>query len=340
MNDRTPPGQTWPPVDPSHDRRHLLPAEPLARESLVFMLQLPEHDVACFVYTWVSGLGKAGSAFVVYGPAIGAPLVEIHDGIDVPASAGFDDWRVGEVHVRHGRPFETAEVRAAAAGRAALDYRFEAVHPAYAYGSHPDGCPGWVADNRIEQSGKVSGTLTLDGKSIPFETMGHRDHSWGTRNWLFSQHWKWLEAQAGPDRAVHFWQLHALGRTMLRGYVLRDGETCEVDAVDFRFEHDAQLVPTRIHVVVQDKLGRETVVTGDTFATYPFAVSPGVMMHENSMRIAIDGVPGVGHVETFWPAAYLDHVTQSDLSAGSPITRGLPDAEGLHERTHDERTQP
>ncbi|EPZ16232.1 hypothetical protein M622_13470 [Thauera terpenica 58Eu] len=311
-------------IDPVHDSRHQLRADALARESLVFMLQLPEQNLACFVYTWVNGLGKAGSAFVVYGPGVGEPVVDMCDGIDVPASAGFDDWGVGRVRVRHGRPFQDAHVRVVAGGRAELDYRFEAVHPAYAYGGHRDGCPGWVAEDRIEQSGKVSGVLTLDGKQIPFETMGHRDHSWGTRDWFFSQHWKWLEAQAGQDLVVHFWQVEALGRTVLRGYVQRDGHLAEVETVDVSFDHDERLAHTAVRALVRDELGRSTEVLGRTFALYPFVVSPMVMLNEGSMAVTIDGQPGVGHVEMCWPIDYLRHIAGFDLSAGSPVTRGLP----------------
>ncbi|TVO63574.1 DUF7064 domain-containing protein [Denitromonas ohlonensis] len=311
-------------IDPLHDSRHVLKADPLARESLVFMLQLPEHDLAAFVYTWVSGLGKAGSAFVVYGPAIGEVIADFCDGVYVPVDAGFNDWTVGKVRVRHGRPFEDAVVEVGAGGRASLEYAFEAVHPAYSYGSHADGCPGWVADDRIEQSGRVRGVLTLDGRRIPFDTMGHRDHSWGTRDWFFSQHWKWLEAQAGPDLVVHFWEVEAAGRTVLRGYVLRDGRMAEVTGVDVKFEHDAQLTHTAVIANVQDDLGRTTQVVGKTYAMYPFVVSPEMTLNEASMSVTIEGRAGVGHVEMAWPTAYLAHVASRDISSGSAVIRGLP----------------
>lgn len=313
-------------LDPVHDSRHRLRADALARESLVFMLQLPESGLAVFVYTWVNGLGKAGSAFVVYGPEVGETVTDLIDGAPVSDEQGFDDWQVGKVSVRHGKPFESAQVIVAPGGRASLDYRFEAVHPAYNYGSHRDGCPGWVADDRIEQSGRVTGVLTLDGREIPFDTMGHRDHSWGTRDWYFSQHWKWLEAQSGPDLVVHFWEVEALGRKVLRGYVLRDGEMAEVNGVDMSFEHDARLAHTAVFADVRDELGRSTRVEGRTFALYPFVVSPQVMLNEGSMSVTIDGKPGVGHVEMCWPSAYLEHVCTRDISAGSPVIRGLPSA--------------
>jgi len=313
-----------PPLAAAHDARHRLRADALARESLVFMLQLPESGLAAFVYTWVNGLGKAGSAFVVYGSEVGEAVTDFIDGEPVGEEQGFDDWQVGKVTVRHGKPFETAEVIVAPGGRASLEYRFEAVHPPYNYGSHRDGCPGWVADDRIEQSGRVTGVLTLDGRAIPFERWSNRDHSRGTRDWYFSQHWKWLEAQAGPDLVVHFWEVEALGRKVLRGYVLRDGLMAEVTGVDVRFEHDARLAHTAVVADVRDELGRSTLVEGRTFALYPFVVSPQVTLNEGSMSMTIDGAPGVGHVEMCWPSAYLEHVCARDISPGSPVIRGLP----------------
>ncbi|NMG56041.1 DUF7064 domain-containing protein [Aromatoleum aromaticum] len=311
-------------LDLAHDARHRLRSDALARESLVFMLQLPESGLAAFVYTWANGLGKAGSAFVVYGPEVGEVVTDFIDGAPVSDEQGFDDWQVGKITVRHGKPFETADVIVAPGGRASLEYCFEAVHPPYNYGSHRDGCPGWVADDRIEQSGRVTGVLTLDGREIPFDTMGHRDHSWGTRDWYFSQHWKWLEAQSGPDLVVHFWEVEALGRKVLRGYVLRDGLMAEVTGVDVSFEHDARLAHTAVFADVRDELGRSVRVEGRTFALYPFVVNPQVMLNEGSMSVTIDDKPGVGHVEMCWLSAYLDHVCARDISPGSPVIRGLP----------------
>ena len=295
-------------LDRVHDARHCLREAKLARESLVFMLQLPAERVAGFVYTWVNAESKAGSAFCVYGPAVGDNgIFEAVDGIAVPKDQGFDDWRVGGAHVRHGEPFKVADVTFRGE-RASLEYHFEAAHPPYAYGSHRAGCPSWIADDRIEQSGRVRGVLRLGSREIPFDTMGHRDHSWGTRDWGISQHWKWLEAQAGPDLVVHFFEIQALGRSTLLGYVFRDGRMSEVTAVDVKFEHDGQLRHRKIEAIVRDDAGRETTVRGTTFALYPFKVSPLVTLNEGSMTVEIDGAPGVGHVEMCWPANYLEYV--------------------------------
>jgi len=313
MNKPTAPLNTLPrpkfSLDPCHDNRHILRDDPNARESLVFMLQLPEHNIAAFVYTWVNNQHKAGAALCVYGPGVGAaPIFEVVDNIPVPADQGFDQWRVGNVHVVHGAALQSADVNYVS-DTVNLQYHFDATHPAYNYGSHAEGCPNWLADDRFEQSGQVTGTLTLGDRKIPFATMGHRDHSWGTRDWGVAQHWKWLEAQTGPETSVHFYEIGALGRTQLRGYVQRDGHIAEVTAVDVSFRHDDLLRHTEITANVTDELGRTTRVTGKTFALFEFKVSPLATLNEGSMSVEIDGVSGVGHVEMCWPNAYLDYLT-------------------------------
>src|SRR3546814_10821374 len=82
---------------------------------------------------------------------------------------------------------------------ASVDFRFEAFHPPYAYSTHAGGCPPYAADDRIEQSGRITGTLRIGDRVIDIRTMGHRDHSWGTRDWGALHFYRWLQSQAGED---------------------------------------------------------------------------------------------------------------------------------------------
>jgi hypothetical protein len=299
-------------LNPKHDARHQLGNVAHARESLVFMLQLPEDNVAAFIYTWVSGDGKAGAALSVYGKSVGSePIFEACDGIPVAAEMTFDDWRVGDVHVHHGKPLEIADVTYA--GKAAsIDYHFEAMHPAYNYGSSPEGCPPWMAADRFEQSGRVRGTLRIGERVIPFDTFGHRDHSWGTRDWGQVQQSKWLEAQTGPDVALNVFQYAAVNRTGFMGYVQKEGRIAEVTGVHFEFNLDESFYHASIDVVIEDAAGRKTTVRGTTFALFEFKVSPLYTLNEGSLAVEIDGKKGVGHLEMGWPKAYLDYLRQQN----------------------------
>jgi hypothetical protein len=306
------PNRPVPELDPIHDARHLLADTPLARESIPYVFALPEEKIGALVYTWVNKAGIAGAVFVVFGPGVGGePVVVKYDDVQVPASQNFDNWHVGGFHLKQDLKLKTAQIRADGE-RASLECRFEALHPAYAYGFHPEGCPRYAANNRLEQAGRISGVLRLGDRRISFATTGARDHSWGTRDWLAAQHWKWLHAQAG-EVCVHAWQINAHGRIDLRGYVFREGRMAEVTAVETDFEVDAQFRQTSIDSLVHDSAGRVTRVTGNYFAVFPLLPGPETTLHEGAMECQIDGRPGVGWTEFQWPTDYLHHIRTTEL---------------------------
>lgn len=296
-----------PELDPVHDGRHQLRDIPLERESIPYIISLPEHGLATAIYTWVNKDHQAGALFGVLGPAVqGTPIFEAVDGIAVGADRDFDDWRVGPVHLSQDLRMRSSRLRATSA-RAQLDVTFEALHPAYAYGFHPDGCPAYAATNRIEQAGRVRGTLTVDGKTHAVDTTGARDHSWGTRDWNLPQHWKWLHAQSG-ETCVHFWQIQVEGRIDLRGFVQRDGLMAEVSAVDVDFEFDDMAQQKRMDATVRDTAGRSTRVRGEYFAHFPVIPIPACTLLEGAMRGEIDGRTATGWTEFMWPTAYLEYL--------------------------------
>lgn len=296
--------------DPKEDGRHVLRQDPVARESIPYMVVLPEHRLTAFVYTWVGVDSKAGAACCVFGPGIGPqPVFEKTDGIEVPRTMDFDRWEVAGIRLCQDKPLETAHV-AYRGKRVSLDLQFRGFHPAYGYAGHPRGCPREIADDRFEQSGLVKGILTVDGREIPFDTTGHRDHSWGTRDWSAIQHWKWFQGQAGADMSVHFFDVLVAGKTSLRGYVYKDGLMAEVTRVDFDFEHDTALAPLSMDAVVHDDAGRSVRVTGTKVASYPFLIGPATINIQSGMDLKFDGAPAVGWLELSWPKAYLEYMSQ------------------------------
>jgi hypothetical protein len=314
-------------MDPLHHDRHALRREPLQRESIAYLFQLPHEGIAGYLYTWVNGESVAGSALFMYGPGIGEEPIEfLVNGVEMPFDQGFDDWQVGGLHVAHGE-HETAELRFEGDG-VSVDYRFEATSPAYLYSCHPEGSPRFIADDRHEQAGHISGVLRFDGKEIHFDGMGERDHSWGTRHWGIAQHWKWFISQAGPELAVHFMELHAMGNRIVRGYVYRDGEMGEITDLDVTYEHDDNFFHHTFQALVTDELDRHTTVRGTVFARYVMTPHPMSMNNEGSVALEIEGVPGVGHLEMQWQRTYLEYIREQDYAreqatpASAPAFRG------------------
>lgn len=298
------------PLQPADDGRHKLRAEPLARESLVWCLQLPEEKIAGWVYPRVTGDGQAGATFCAFGDGVkGGSIFESFAQVPVPDSMNFTEWRVKGIQVDLGEPLRSAHVKYQGE-RLAVEFDFEALHPAYGYHSHPDGCPQYFADNRFEQSGRVKGTITIDGRRIAFDNLGQRDHSWGTRNWGVNYHYKWFHATT-PDAAIHFFKMEYLGRSLTRGYVYKDGHMSQitsVDVVDFHLNED--MIHTAIEVVAHDIAGRSTRIVGQRFAHQVYPIDAINILNEVAMTTEVDGKPGVGWCEMYWDQRYLDHMRQ------------------------------
>ncbi|HEY1974073.1 MAG TPA: hypothetical protein VGH89_39410 [Pseudonocardia sp.] len=299
---------------PEDDLRHRLAPGPHARESLFHNVLLPDEGLMVFVYTWVDAESRAGHLFAVVGDNNERLAFSAADG--VPVGAGdFDDWRPGGVWLRHTDPLRVAQFGAEAgrdAGRATLRAEFTATHEAFDYARNADGCPGFIADNRFEQSGRVTGELTLNGRTIPFDTTGHRDHSWGTRDWDAIQDWKWVSAQVGSDIGINVMQLHARGETTRHGYVYRDGALAAVREVRARAEYDEHWWQTEVRLTIIDEADRRTELTAKRYALLAFEAGARMVLHEAGCLGSIDGRPAPVHFECGWDRSYAQ--SQTSLS--------------------------
>ncbi len=297
------------PLDRRHDNRHKLKPTELARESLAFIIHEPANGIGGFLYTWVNGVGLAGSAVCLFGDSIGAdPIFEVRDGIPVPDDMDFLNWHVGGLILRLNEPLHSASVRYQS-DRVEVEYEFTANHQAYAYSTHPQGCPQWMADDRFEQQGTIQGFIKTDRVNIPFSALSLRDHSWGTRDWGVNQHWKWVHAQSETGIGVHFWKLFALGKEHLCGYVIKDGHMAQILSVDDGFACSEGLVPDSVKARIIDSSGRETIVSGSVQASFPFKVHDMITLFECPMMVEIDGDQGNGWMEMMWPNDLINYIS-------------------------------
>jgi hypothetical protein len=296
-------------VSEENDGRHRLdPTIAHDRESIPLLVNLPGEGIAFFTYTWVNAASEAGAAVCLFGPGIGPDQIMI--GLPdrkVPEDMNFSEWQIENFEMKNDLKFGVARFRFANE-RIQLDFTFEGSHPPYAYGANAAGCPTYCATNRIEQSGRAYGTLVIEGRSISFDTTGHRDHSWGTRDWKAMQNYRWFQGQAGPDVAVHFWHLNALGQTRLLGYVLKDGLMAEVTDLEFEIGFDEEFRQDSLTATVTDEAGRTTNLVAVFYAHGVLIPSAEITLNEAAARITIDGKPGVGWLEHAWPTDYLAHI--------------------------------
>ena len=99
-------------LEPANDGRHALRDAPLMRESIPYVLSLPEAGIAAFVYTWVDRQNVAGYACAIYGPGVAnGPIVGRMDGVAVGADTNFDNWKVGPFELNQDLKMDKARVR-------------------------------------------------------------------------------------------------------------------------------------------------------------------------------------------------------------------------------------
>lgn len=282
------------------DRRHELRDTALERESLIFVVFVPEQDLGVIAYTWVDGESKAGSMGLVFGRD-NERITQFHtEGIEMPRDADFDDWTVGPLTVRHGAAHKYAHVTFEHDG-VALDYHFEATTPPFTYHDNADGCPAWLADNRLEQSGLAKGSITIGDRRVEFDTTGHRDHSWGRRDWTAIHQYRWVNIQADADIAINFLEGAALDQHYQLGYVDRDGRQSPICSISIDIERDLEHYSyTSAHFTLTDELGRITEITADhrdALAVWP---AGGLQSHDAGGPCIVAGQPGRIHIEEGW----------------------------------------
>lgn len=298
-------------------RNRLDPSRARHRESVVWVIPAVRDDLTAFVYTWVDAHGVAGAALAVFGVPLPEQIFEKVEGIDV-GTAGFDDYPVGPMHLALATDGMASTVRFDG-DRVSLTLEFTGFHQPYRYGRHPAGCPGFFADDRLEQSGRAVGVLTVDGTEYAFDTACQRDHSWGERDWAAMHHMKWINALTVTGEAVHAVELLAFGQRYLRGYVLRDGELAGLTRLDLTYELDEGLLHRSMRGLFVDELGRETAVDFDGGGPhFVWDVNPRLTLRDTAMRARLLDLDAVAYIDMSWEPDYFAH--QGEQGAAVSVT--------------------
>jgi hypothetical protein len=126
-----------------------------------------------------------------------------------------------------------------------------------------------------EQSMTVQGTVTIGGETEAFIGTGHRDHSWGPRDWGASHRWRWLTGQI-EGLAFNAMYLTIAGTHVTNGYVCHGGRCSRVDELGLDSSFDGAGLAGRA-LCLELKAGSERfLITGETFFSVPLPIAgPG-----------------------------------------------------------------
>lgn len=303
-------------VDRVDEQLHMPGAEPHWQESYYF--NWSDLDDGSFGLTRIGfheGGGRADALVVmlhdgqpeaIY-PAIGVDL-------DVPAHESMHDGvRVGDLTYELVRPLEQWHITLT--GRTEVDLVWTAFMPAHDFTE--TGTVGDLAHHHFEQSGTVTGTVKVDGRSRTISGVGHRDKSWGTRNWSGTLGWEWISAQFGSDLAFNVSLAYDGGTPVHNGFVYRDGATFALRSASVDYEWDGiEHVPQTAHVSFTDTEGERFEVSASALAQVSL-VKDELFLQETPAAFTLDraGVThqGQGVLEHTWhagPEAILARMDQ------------------------------
>ena len=295
-----------------HAFKHKL--APDGREALAHMLIIPEQGIAGFIYPSLHASGPGKARFKLFGPGLESPIEEEIEA-EYPASMDFNDWTLGPLHMAVREPHKRIDL-SWNGDRLQFEGQYEALHPPYAFSSHPEGVPAYYGDDRTEQHGRLSASVCIDGRSFKHDGFLVYDHSWGPRVWGLNQHYKWVHLVTA-NTSVHFFEMQSFGRVHIRGFLWKDGVMRHLAHVSYDIAYDETMWQKQFDVRATDTDGRFVTVNCKTFAKTQLDWTPGVYLNEAAVTLEMDGQSGVGWVEFCWNRDYFDFAKQHVVRFGA-----------------------
>ena len=277
-------------LEARHDLAHPVEGDSAWSESYYFNAYDPGTDSGFFTRVGIrpnEGTMDVGMSFWLPDGELGEYrwVKEQHEMIDSVLEVGtvrydmveaLQSWRLtmdGEVQARPCRRGETGTHPVPVA----LDVRFDAVTPAIGTDGQPSGGPksaeaaaaaGTVGKGHLEQAGRWTGTLTVDGTPHEWRSAhGNRDRSWGPRRWGGPKMWRWFSINIGEDMHFGGIRLGTDAGDLHRGWVWNGRRATSVAEWRLRTEVAEDGVTQRVvHLDVVDKTGRTYPLRGDVCA--------------------------------------------------------------------------
>lgn len=161
--------------------------------------------------------------------------------------------------------------------------------------------------NHMEVASKVTGEVTVKGKTYPIDGLGFRDHGWGHRDWTGIVSHRWV-AMTFEDGAMALVQtFHSSTDQLVRfGCVIRDSKLTYAKDVDVVTYMEPDGLTHRGGVVTM------TLTTGEKLAFECVPLQKGV----------VSWIHGIACVDTFCRVKWGDKVGIADFETTNNAMRG------------------
>jgi hypothetical protein len=168
----------------SDDDFHMLSSDPWETETYWFSFNVPERNLAGWLYAWVRpNLHNCGGGVFVYDDTAvaswGLPYFQYQHTQPLPAVRDLRDFTFPNGYsVKMLDPLRRYALRYQDRDHIRLDLEFTAIQPPHRF---PPGLPPFDRSGHLDQAGRVVGTLVLRGETLRVDCFATRDRSWGVR---------------------------------------------------------------------------------------------------------------------------------------------------------------
>ncbi|MCU0310755.1 MAG: hypothetical protein MUE36_07425 [Acidimicrobiales bacterium] len=179
--------------------------------------------------------------------------------------------------------------------------------------------PNLLGTSHLDQPGRYTGTIVLDGEEIAVDSYGFRDRSWGPRSQFGDSlhgatNGGYSYATASPAEGFHAITMNyggdpasADGCIGIHGYVIRDGRWAKLTSARREVvERDPDTgAPVRVVLDIDDELGRRLHAEGRCRNRLMVALNPNLVTVNCLTEWSFDGLTAHGEDHDNWSAASI-----------------------------------
>ncbi len=128
-----------------------------------------------------------------------------------------------------------------------------------------------ISHGHYEQACFVSGGINIRGAgSVSMGGTGHRDHSWGVRDWSAPRSWTWLTCQFQGGISFNLSRVVVGSVDVFHGFVFREGVNYPLSGARLEtvFEEDG-ITQKKVAVNLRDSGGCEYSISGEVETVVP-----------------------------------------------------------------------
>ena len=180
-----------------------------------------------------------------------------------------------------------------------------------------------VAPNHMDVGGRITGELTIKGKSYTIDGLAFRDHGWGLRDWSKFVGHRWVAGTLESGTSFLAQTFHSANDELVRfGCIIRDNKLTYASHVDVVIYLEPDGLTNR------GGYAEMTLTTGETIRIDCEPVVKGMVswIHgiacvDTLCEIEVDGVPGICDFETTNNALRGSH--EPKLAINGIVENGL-----------------